>query len=68
MTVEQYADVLVSIFFLAVPRFRKLPEYLDAIIDSKNHLPRGFFVVTGDVVVDLLKPIFRFIGPLYFRH
>ena len=68
VTVEQYADVLVGILFVAMPRFRELAQDLDAVIDAENNLPCGFFVVAGDVVLDLLEPEFCLLGPLYFRH
>ena len=57
VTVEQYADVLVGILFVTMSRFRELPQNLDAVIDAENNLPCGFFVVAGDVVVDLLEPV-----------
>ena len=58
VTVEQYADVLVGILFVAMPRFRELPQNLDAVIEAENNLPCGFFVVAGDIVVDLLSQYF----------
>ena len=67
VTVEQYADVLFGILFVAMSRFRELPQNLDAVIDAENNLPCGFFVA-GDVVLDLLEPEFWLLGPLYFRH
>jgi hypothetical protein len=68
VTVEQYADVLVGILFVAMPRFRELAQDLDAVMNAENNLSCGFFVVAGDVVVDLLEPVFCLFGPLYFRH
>ena len=33
-----------------------------------SNLPRRFFIVASDVVVDLLNPVFCLFRPLYFRH
>ena len=68
MTIEQYADVLVWIFFVAVTHLGKLAKHLDPIVNPKNYLPGGFFIVPRNVVVDLLEPGFRLVRPLYFRH
>jgi hypothetical protein len=65
VTVEQNADVLVGILFVAMPRFRELAQDLDAVIDAENNLPCGFFVVAGDVVVDLLEPVLCLLSTLF---
>ena len=68
MTVEDYADVFVWILLIAMTGLWELAQRLNAIINPKNDIPGRFFIVAGNVVVDFLEPVFRLVGPFYFRH
>lgn len=68
VSVEQNADIAFGFAAVEVADLRMVAEQLRLLVDPCNNIIGSGGVVLGYVLVDILKPAQRFLGPSYFRH
>lgn len=53
---------------IAVANLRERREYLCPFINPLNRPKRGFWIICGNVLEDILEPASSFVGPCYRCH